>query len=208
MNLLTNDFVGKFTIAAGIVAVIQIILLALMFAVATEPYGPMSDVAYAITPLLMLPMIFAFRQIYPTSANLWALILGILGAIIATGNQVIFLLHVINLKQSILGFAFGLGLIGVAILLFSLKLQTDPAVSGGFTIFSFVMGAALAIGLILGTFFLDDIYGMASGAMGFSAMKPITYLILMSSAVNQLGLPVWLLLLGRMFLKGTFHLDG
>ena len=168
----------------------------------------MSDVAYAITPLLMLPMMFAFRQIYPAGTTLWALVLGVLGAVVASGNQVIFLLKVIDLKQSMLGFSVGLGLIGAAILLFSLKLQTDPAVSGGFTVFSFVLGAALSIGLILGTFFLDDVYNLAAGAMDYSAMKPVAYLVLLSGAVNQLGLPVWLLLLGRMFLKGTFPLNS
>jgi len=208
MDLLSNNLVGKFTIAAGIVAAIQIILLILMFSVKTEPYGPMSDVAYAITPLLMLPMMFAFRQIYPAGTTLWALVLGVLGAVVASGNQVIFLLKVIDLKQSMLGFSVGLGLIGAAILLFSLKLQTDPAVSGGFTVFSFVLGAALSIGLILGTFFLDDVYNLAAGAMDYSAMKPVAYLVLLSGAVNQLGLPVWLLLLGRMFLKGTFPLNS
>ena len=43
MNFLDSTSVGSFTLAAGISALIQIILLILMFTVSRSPYGRMSD---------------------------------------------------------------------------------------------------------------------------------------------------------------------
>ena len=123
MDFLSAGLIGKFTIAAGCMAVVQVVLLGLMFTVATKPFGPMSDVAYAITPVLMLPLLFAFRQVYRVefpSSSQWALILGILGAAVASINQIIFLLKVIDLKQSMFGYSAGIGLMGLSVLLFSL----------------------------------------------------------------------------------------
>ena len=211
MNFLDAVLVGRLTVAAGIMAAVQISLLILMFAVATNPFGPMSDVAYAITPVLMLPLLLAFRQIHKVEfpgGSQWVLVLGILGIAVASINQIIFLLKVIDLKQSMFGYSAGIGLIGLAILLFSLFNRTLPEISGGFSIFSIVLGAAMTLGLVLGVFFLDEVYAMANGTLRFSPMTPITFLIGLSGAVNQLGLPVWLFMLGRMFLAGKITIPA
>jgi len=211
MNFSDAGLVGNMTVAAGIMAAVQVILLILMFAVATKPFGPMSDVAYAITPVLMLPLLFAFRQIHQAAfpgGSQWVLVLGILGVAVASINQIIFLLKVIDLKQSMFGYSVGIGLIGLAILLFSLFNRSLPEISGGFSVFSIVLGAVMALGLILGVFFLDEVYAMANGTLSFSPLTPVALLIGLSGAVNQLGLPVWLLMLGRMFLVGKINIPG
>jgi len=64
------------------------------------------------------------------------------------------------------------------------------------------------LGLVLGVFFLDEVYAMANGTLRFSPMTPITFLIGLSGAVNQLGLPVWLFMLGRMFLAGKINIPA
>ena len=58
MSFLNNDLIGKFTLAAGISALLQVILLILMFTVSRDPFGRISDYFYALTPLLILPLIF------------------------------------------------------------------------------------------------------------------------------------------------------
>jgi len=211
MNFSDAGLVGNMTVAAGIMAAVQVILLILMFAVATKPFGPMSDVAYAITPVLMLPLLFAFRQIHQVAfpgGSQWVPVLGILGVAVASINQIIFLLKVIDLKQSMFGYSVGIGLIGLAILLFSLFNRSLTEISGGFSLFSIVLGAVMALGLILGVFFLDEVYAMANGTLSFSPVTPVAFLIGLSGAVNQLGLPVWLLMLGRMFLAGKINIPG
>lgn len=205
MDFTNAVFIGRLTIAAGIVAAIQITLLALMFTVATKPYGPLSDVAYALSPVLMLPLLFAFRHIYQadfSGGSQWAIVLGVLGAAIASINQVIFLLKIIDLKQSMVGYQVGLGLIGVALLLFAVFGRTNAEIPGGITIFGIVVGAAFTMSLFPGIFFLNDFYAMSTGTLDYSTMNPLMYLMLLAAAVSQIGLPVWLILLGRLFLNG------
>lgn len=210
MDFTSTTFIGRITIAAGVTAAIQIILLILMFSVATEPYGPISDYVYAITPILMIPMMFAFRHIYQAQhvgGSQWALVLGIIGAAIASLNQVVFLLKVIDLKQSMLGASVGIGLIGITILLYSLFSRTSPDFPNWFVIFGVVLGVAMALGLIFGPFFLDDVFALSTGSLDYANMKPIMYLVMLAGAINQLGLPVWLLILGRMFLIGKLNIS-
>ncbi len=157
----------------------------------------------------MLPLLFAFRNSYQTQhmhGSQWALALGIVGAIIASLNQVIFILKVTDLRQSILGSSVGNGLIGLAILLFSIYSLADPNIPRWLAIFGIVLGSAMALGLILGTFFLDDIYALSTGALDYANMKPFMVLVMFAAAINQVGLPVWLLIFGIKILNRTINM--
>jgi hypothetical protein len=179
-----------------------------MFSISTNPYGPMSDYVYAITPILMIPLMFAFRYIYQGQhfrGSQGALVIGVLGTAIACLNQILFIEKLIDLKQSMFGSSVGNGLIGIAILIFGIFSLTNPEVPKWFTIFGVVLGVAMAIGLILGTFFLNDVHALSTGTLNFGNLKLIIYLVMLAAAINQLGLPVWLFLLGRRILSGSIN---
>ena len=62
MNFTNDILIGRFTLAAGISALVQVTLLVLMFTVSRQPFGTMSDYFYVLTPLLILPLYFAFQD--------------------------------------------------------------------------------------------------------------------------------------------------
>lgn len=201
-----NNFVGRITVTAGVTAAVQIILLILMFSISINPYGPMSDYVYTITPILMIPLMFAFRYIYQGQhykGSQWAQAIGIFGAAIACLNQILFISKIIDLKQSMVGSYIGNGLIGITILIFGIFSLTNPEMPKGLAILGIVLGAGLTFGLILGTFYLDDIYAISTGMLTSGNPKPIIYPVMMTAAITQLGLPTWLLILGRRILSGS-----
>ena len=121
MNFSDSASVGSFTLAAGISALIQIILLTLMFTVSRSPFGKISDYFYVLTPLLILPLFLAIRKfqgVQNTEVPQIVQVVGIIGILIASIAQVILLLKVIEFKQSIWGNSIGMGLIGIPILSF------------------------------------------------------------------------------------------
>jgi hypothetical protein len=203
--------IGKITIAAGIMAFIQITLLTLMFTVSMKPFGLMSDYAYALTPILMLPLMFSLRSILQGqngAASQWALVLSVIGAVIASVSQVIFIVNVIDLKQSMVGNGLGVGMMGIAILIYSLLGRANVDISTAFAWFGIILGAGMALGLVSGTVFLDQTYGMATRSFDMRDLNPFMYLFLLAVPVTQLGLPVWLLMLGRMLLLGKLDIPA
>ena len=73
--------------AAGISALIQIILLGLMFTVSRSPFGTISDYFYVLTPLLILPLFLVIRKfqgVQNTEISQVVQIIGIIGIMIAS----------------------------------------------------------------------------------------------------------------------------
>ena len=63
MNLTNQLFIGRITLVAGISALMQLILLVLMFTVSRNLFGTASDYFYALTPLLIVPLVIALPRI-------------------------------------------------------------------------------------------------------------------------------------------------
>lgn len=115
--------------AAGISALLQVILLILMFTVSRDPFGRISDYFYALTPLLILPLIF-------------------------------------------------------------------------------VLGIAMAIGILAGFFFLDELHAVSHGTLDWSGVNPLLYPVVLAGILTQIGLPVWLLWTARLILSGRIKFSG
>ena len=87
MNFSDSTSIGSFTLAAGISALIQIILLGLMFTVSRSPFGRISDYFYVLTPLLILPLFLAIRKfqgVQNTAVSQVVQIIGIIGILVAS----------------------------------------------------------------------------------------------------------------------------
>ena len=159
MNFSDATFIGRFTMAAGISALIQIILLGLMFTVSRSPFGTISDYFYVLTPLLILPLFMAIRKFQGVqNAEISQVVqtIGIIGILIASLAQVILLLKIIEFKQSIWGNSIGLGLIGIPILVFSLMNFGNSNLPAGFNWFGVILGVVMAVGIPAVFFFIDE----------------------------------------------------
>ena len=135
MDLSNNLFIGWITLAAGISALLQVILLVLMFTVSRNLFGTASDYFYALTPLLIVPLVIALPRILGAQyadVSRVARVMGIVGLLIASLAQIILLLKVINLKQSIWGNLVGLGLVGLPILIMALINLGSPGLPASF----------------------------------------------------------------------------
>ena len=135
MNLTNQLFIGRITLVAGISALMQLILLVLMFTVSRNLFGTASDYFYALTPLLIVPLVIALPRILGAQyadVSRVARVMGIVGLLIASLAQIILLLKVINLKQSIWGNLVGLGLVGLPILIMALINLGSPGLPASF----------------------------------------------------------------------------
>ena len=161
MNFSDATFIGGFTMVAGISALIQIILLALMFTVSRNPFGTISDYFYVLTPLLILPLFLAIRKfqgVQNTVISQVVQIIGIIGILLASLAQVVLLLKIIDFKQSIWGNTIGLGLIGIPILVFSLMNFNNSTLPASFNWFGATLGIVMAVGIPAVFFFINAVF--------------------------------------------------
>ena len=212
MNFSDATFIGRFTMAAGISALIQIILLALMFTVSRSPFGTISDYFYVLTPLLILPLFLAIRKfqgVQNAEISQVVQIIGIIGIMIASIAQVILLLKIIDFKQSIWGNSIGLGLIGILVLVFSLMNFGNSTLPAGFNWFGIIIGVLMAVGIPAVFFFIDEFYALShSGNLDWASVNPLFYPAVLAGILTQIGLPVWLIWTARLILAGNLKLSG
>lgn len=211
MNLSNNLLIGKITLAAGISALLQLILLVLMFTVSRNLFGTISDYFYALTPLLILPLVFVLPRILGVQhagVSQVGRMLGIVGLLIASLAQVILLLKIIDLKQSIWGNLVGLGLVGLPILIMALIDLGSPELPASFNWFGIVLGIAMAIGIPAGFFFLDELHAVQDGTLVWSATSPWIYPAVLAGVISQIGLPVWLIWTAQLMLLGKLNFAG
>lgn len=212
MNFSDATFIGRFTLAAGISALIQIILLGLMFTVSRSPFGTISDYFYVLTPLLILPLFLAIRKfqgVQNATIPQVVQIIGIIGILTASIAQVILLLKVIEFKQSIWGNSIGLGLIGIPILVFSLMNVGNSNLPMSFNWFGVILGVMMAIGIPAVFFFIDAFFALShSGNLDWASVNPLFYPAVIAGVLTQIGLPVWLIWAARLILTGNFKLSG
>jgi len=210
MNFIDSSFIGWFTLAAGISASIQIILLTLMFAVSRSPYGRMSDYFYVLTPILILPLFLAFRYFQErqnTGILQVAQVIGIIGILVASIAQVILLLKVIDFKQSIWGNSIGVGLIGIPILVFSIINLGSTNLPASFNWFGVLLGVAMAVGIPAVFFFINEFFALShSGGLDWASVNPLFYPAVLAGILTQIALPAWLIWAARLILTGALKL--
>jgi hypothetical protein len=212
MNFSDTIIINRFTLAAGISAVIQIILLTLMFTVSRSPFGTISDYFYVLTPLLILPLFMAIRKfqgVQFAEISHVIQIIGIIGILIASLAQVILLLKIIDFKQSIWGNSIGVGFIGILILAFALVNLDNSGLPVSFKWFGVILGVVMAIGIPAVFIFIDEFYALShSGGLDWASVNPLFYPAVLAGVLTQIGLPVWLIWAAQLILKGNLKLMG
>lgn len=210
MNFSNASLIGRFTMAAGFSALIQIILLGLMFTVSRSPFGRISDYFYVLTPLLILPLFLAIRKfqgIQDAEIPQVIQVIGIIGIMIASLAQVILLLKIIDFKQSIWGNSIGLGLIGIPILVFSLMNFDNSNLPTGFNWFGVILGVVMAIGIPAVFFFINEFFALGHSAdFDWAKVNPLVYPAVLAGILTQVGLPIWLIWAARLILTGNLKL--
>ncbi len=197
MISIDNVLIYRFTLAAGISAILQVLLLILMFTVSRKPFGRMSDYFYVLTPLLMLPFFLSLHRI-PVMQNSninWIIqLLGIIGLVVASGTEVVLLLKLIDFRQSIWGNLIGLGLAGIPILVLSIVSFGKTAFPAGFNWLGIALGAAMVIGIPSVFFFIDAFLALGhSSGFNWSKANPLVYPAVIAGILTQVGLPIWLI---------------
>ena len=212
MNLSDSAVIGRFTLAAGISALIQIILLTLMFAVSRSPYGRISDYFYVLTPLLILPLFLMIRKFQggqSSDISLIIQIIGVIGILIASLAQVVLLFKIIDFKQSIWGNSIGLGLIGIPILVLSLINFGNSNLPASFNWFGVILGVVMAVGIPAVFFFIDEFFALShSGGLDWASVNPLFYPAVLAGVLTQIGLPVWLIWAAKLILSGNLKFFG
>jgi hypothetical protein len=212
MSFSDNILIGRFTLTAGISALIQIILLTLMFTVSRSPFGTTSDYFYVMIPLLILPLFLAIRKFQGgqiSNISQVIQIIGIIGILIASLAQVILLLKIIDFKQSIWGNSIGVGLIGILILAFALGNLDNSGLPDSFKWFGVILGVVMAIGIPAVFFFIDEFFALShSGGLDWASVNLLFYPAVLAGVLTQIGLPVWLIWAAQLILNGNLKLMG
>ena len=212
MKSLNNTTTGKFTIAAGISALIGTLAMIEFMVIGNS--GLFSDYISIFTAVLMLPLMIALGKIAMTKQeNLGrgVLILGVLGALIVFFGGIInvtALNGVIEYENQASWIMVGQGLIGIAIITFLILSRNNPALKKGYLWFSMVFGIAMAMSF-LGLVFREELNAILQGGLSIAESSlGLKLLLFFVSPTTILGQPVWLLWSGRLFLKEKLSIEG
>jgi len=212
MNSLNNTTVGKFTIAAGISALIGTLAMIEFMVIGNS--GLLSDYISIFTAALMLPLMIALGKIAVTKQeNLGrgVLILGVLGVLINfVGGiiNVIALEGIIEYYHSADWIYVGGGFVGIAILTYALLNRNNPTLKAGYKWFSIVFGLG-ACTFLLGLIVRDELNAFMRFEISFAETSPfLKGMLFFGSPVFILGQPIWLFWTGRLFLKEKLSIEA
>ena len=212
MKSFNNTTTGKFTIAAGISALIGTLAMIEFMVIGNS--GLFSDYISIFTAVLMLPLMIALGKIAMTKQeNLGrgVLILGVLGALINfVGGiiNVIALEGIIEYYHSADWIYVGGGLVGIAILTFALLNRTNPEMKSSYVWFSILFGLG-ACTFLLGLIVRDELNALMRFEITIAEASPgLLLMFIFGSPVVIIGQPIWLLWTGRLFLKEKLSIEG
>ncbi len=183
----SNRFAGWCAYLSAAATIIGFVTLLLFFSVG-QPFGTINDVSSIIIALTILPVLFVLHKLHRAFApvvSLWALIIGIVSALIAALLQTLFVFKVIpgDLSGKIVTVAFGV--FGIALVLFNYLVYSSTSFSPKFAIWGIVAGAGYAV--------------VALGFLLGGQDHPLTYVGGLAAIVAY---PVWVLWFGKLLLSG------
>jgi hypothetical protein len=205
MSLSNPHFTGWTAVAGGIIGVIGFVSLILLFTVG-EPFGTINDVLAIPTGLLLMPLVFAlYRLNAPGHApvSLIALVAGVTGFLATGVGSILLVSGRIDFVQSLLPGIGGFGLIGLWVLLNSVMGLLNSRLPSAVAWSGLLLGITPSLAL-LAVFQADRVgqalSGMAGQSAGFQA-SPVVYLIFVLGFISYAGLPIWFIVVGRLFLS-------
>ncbi len=213
MNMPNSQLVGWTAILGGVIAIIGVISLMLMFVVG-EPFGTINDILAIPVAILMLPLVLALYRLNATDhswLSLLAMIAGSAGFIATAVGSILLLSGRINFEQSLVYGIGGFGLIGLWALLNSAMGVADHTLPKGLAWAGILLGLTptLALAAVLRA---DSIANALSGMAGQTAAggqtSPLIYVLFTLGFISYAGLPVWFILIGRLFLVGRASISA
>lgn len=210
MNESSQNLIGWSAIIGGCIAVAGFISLMLLFTVC-EPFGTINDVLSIPSGILLLPLVVGLYRLvadgYPLSGRV-ALLAGIAGFLTTITGSILLLTNRIDFTQSLLPGIGGFGLIGLWVLLSSIIALRSGALPRGLAWAGVLLAITPSLALLT-VFRLESIAngltGMAGQAGGFQMSLPLMVVFLLGF-ISYAGLPIWFILMGRLFLTDRLGL--
>ncbi|MBP6017277.1 MAG: hypothetical protein KA586_11200 [Candidatus Promineofilum sp.] len=206
MDATNSQFVGWTAVIGGVVGLIGFVSLILLFVVG-EPFGTLNDVLSIPTALLLMPLVFAlYRQnaAHYSWVSLFAVTAGLIGFLATAIGSVLLVSGRINFEQSLVYGIGGFGLIGLWALLNSVMGLAGHALPKTLAWAGILLGVTPTLAL-LAVFRVNSIGNMLSATAGQTAaaqFSPLAYLFFIAGGISYGLLPVWFILMGRLFLAG------
>lgn len=209
MQQVNSQLVGWSAVLGGIVAAIGFVSLILLFVVG-EPFGTINDLLSIPTAVLMMPLVFALLRLNaPESrAMAWlAFIAGLAGFVASAAGSALLVAGRIDFNRSLVFGIGGFGLIGLWALLNSIAGLRAHLLPPGVAWMGILLGVfpALLLPLVMSP---GRIEGALTGMAGGAAVSPGMMLVMVVGFVCYGGLPVWFILMGRLFLSGRFQVSA
>lgn len=206
MSIPNSHFVGWTAIIGGVVGVIGFVSLILLFVVG-EPFGTLNDILSIPTAFLLLPLVVALYRLNAAEQSwlsLFALIAGLTGFISTAVGSVLLVSGRIDFDQSLIYGIGGFGLIGLWALLNSVMGQSDHALPKALAWMGILLGVTPTLAL-LAVFRANSVANALNGMAGQTAAggqtNPMVYVLFMLGFISYAGLPIWFILIGRLFLS-------
>ena len=205
MNTASSQFVGWTAIVGGVVGVVSFVSLVLLFVVG-EPFGTLNDLFAIPVAILLIPLIVTLFRLHAaehTMLSTLAMLAGLAGFWATAIGGGLLVLGRISFEQSLLPGIGGFGLIGLWALLNSALGLANDRLPSGLAWLGLALGLMPTLTLVM-TLRTDRVaavlVSMGNATAGFQA-GPLVYVLLALGFISYAGLPMWFILMGRLFLS-------
>jgi hypothetical protein len=205
MNLSNQSFIGWTAIVGGAVGIISFIALLLQFVVG-DPFSTLNDLLSIPVAFLMIPLVLAlYRLNAPVQGalSLVAALAGVAGFFATAIGSGLLVFNRISFEQSLLSGIGGFGLIGLWLLINSMIGIWGHTLPRGAAWLGLLLAVTPTLALVA-VLRAGDV-GMALANLGgqtsgMAPVSPLIYAFVIMGFISYAGLPVWFILMGRLFL--------
>ena len=171
------------------------------------PMGFLGDTMVAVTSILIIPMFIWFGAILAKrslSSGRLVQALGVSGALVKLATSILLIGGVLPYERTVVGEEVSNILVGVAILLYFLRFESEGQLKRSYMVLSIVL-AVMFVSSLIAIIFGDRAFTeIIDGTVPLSEANPFIVLFLFAaSPIQLLGYPIWLISTGRVFLKNA-----
>ena len=207
MNVSTSHFVGWTAIVGGVVGIVSFVSLVLLFVVG-EPFGTLNDLLAIPVAILLIPLIVTLFRLHAaehTMLSTLAMLAGLAGFWATAMGGGLLVLGRISFEQSLLPGIGGFGLIGLWLLINSALALGAHTLPRGVAWFGLLLALAPTLALVA-VLRAGDVAAMLASfggqSVGVAPVSPFVYAFVIVGAISYAAMPVFLIVLGRLFLSG------
>jgi hypothetical protein len=191
---------GKLTIAAGVTAVLAMAVVLTGISSGSWLLGGLGDLMDLLNSALVIPLFLYLGQLVKSSnaAVGRAVQLGaVAGALLRMVGAFLIFAGWMAFDQALVLVNGGMGLMGIALVIFLLAGRKSGAARRGYYLFS--LAVTLSMAIQIGGVFLYDAYApLLQGEASLADLNPILIALLLFAPIQLLGYPLWLLWTGRL----------